>query len=157
MYNLIKSIQLLVLLSIACLLLTACSDDVPRDETLQRKIANHLTKETTGKLFDVESVTIKNKKPQSDGSYLIHARYTLKYTSSIHDYTKYMLDHTNLDNRIDAPQVKNEIQNKLIEKYGRPIVGQTRSFQDQFTFKKEAFGWEVQVIQDWSKVEGLIP
>ena len=157
MHSLFKTSHLLILITFLCLFTSACSDDVPRDETLQRKIANHLTKETTGKLFDVESVTIKKKELLADGNYLVNARYTLKYTSSIQDYMEYMLGHTNLDSRIDAPQVKSEIRKKVIEKYGRPIVGQTRSFQDQFTFKKEAFGWEVQITQDWSKVEGLIP
>ena len=146
-----------MLLLLSCLCLSGCSSETPSEHLLKRQIENLLIKETTGKLFEVTFVKIKNAQFTEKGDYLVDAQYTFKYLMSVEDYMTYMFDNTGIGNRIDGNDVKKEVKAALIKKYGRPQVGSTRSLSNTFTFRKEAFGWQIQEHRDYEKIKPFLP
>jgi len=139
------------------LLLSACSATTPSETRVQQKITNQLIKDTMGKLFEVESVEIISGTLNKDQEYIVNAEYALKYTHTLQDYIDYMFDNIELDNRIDSSALKKKVSAKLAQQYGHAKVGEIHRFQDKYTFRKEAFGWEIQISRDYSEIEPFLP
>lgn len=155
LYTRFKIICLLFLL--ISFYLIGCSTKEPSDDLIKRQISGLLTKDTTGKLFDVTSVQIESKHLTKEGDFIVNAQYTLRYTSSLADYLTYLFENTNIDSRIDGAEVKKEVQAEIIKKYGRPQAGSTRSFENKFIFRQEAFGWQIQSHRDYEKIKPFLP
>ena len=104
LYTRFKIICLLFLL--ISFYLIGCSTKEPSDDLIKRQISGLLTKDTTGKLFDVTSVQIESKHLTKEGDFIVNAQYTLRYTSSLADYLTYLFENTNIDSRIDGAEVE---------------------------------------------------
>lgn len=137
-------------------LLISCGDSAPSDELMQRQIANLLIRDTMGKLFEVQTVRINNATANETGEYIVDASYTLKYTNTMGGYMAYLFEKTNIDSRIDRTGVENDVRTKLEKKYGHPQIDATHDFQDRFTFRKEALGWQVQSPRDYSAIQPFL-
>ncbi len=148
-----RSVKLLFLL---VLFLTACTSATPDESVVQQQVTNQLIKDTMGQLFEVKSVTLDRGVLQKNGDYLATVHYTLRFTSDLNGYIAYLFSHTGIEKRADGAALKNEVRNKLAEKYGNPTVGAERSYQDQFTLRREALGWYIQERRDVSAVEPFL-